>query len=366
MEKQTENQSHQDFDLLASIFRFFGSIKQGIIRFSKAIVYSCLWIFNKLIRNFFLWILLLAGLICWAYFFQKETNYYYESKALVYCNGFDNFTLDQTIQKLNSAIQNKNTNFLSSKLNLTEEECSKLIKVDMGVGIDLDNDGIPNQIRFENKYAADQYYKEQILRTKDEGEVMKLRPKSVKIPELAMIHIVTQASDDLFPKLTKAVIDYLNTNPELHNSFVSYSANTKFALQTIDNQIKLIDSLQKIEYLENSRKQKEAVQRDLYLAALMSSNSNLTTKEAKQISSRQTMYYEDILLLIEERNELQKKYDQAQSPLYIVSDFIPERTDQHTVWFWKPILFSIILTLIIGSIVDYRKNILAYIRKQRR
>lgn len=359
----TENQG---FDLLASIIGFFRSIRNAIIALFKGIIAAIYWIFRKIIRYFFCFIVILASCLFWGFYTQKSMSQYYQGDAMVYCNGFDSFTLNEEVRKLNDAIRSNNTVYLTNALGIEAEYCAKLMNIEMATLVDNDDDGLPNIVKFDKKFAPDEYLKPEILKTKEEGDVRVKTPKSVKIPEMAVLRIsVNTTSIDEFKAVAKGVLRFFNAEETLVSLFHIYKETVDFGYQTAQNQIAMLDSLQKIEYLENARKQNVSSSRDLYLAALMSSNNNLTTKDAEKISRRQGVFHEDILELLEQRNDYRKKSEMAQSPLTVISDFSPALVSISKSWLPLTILLSLIIHAALASILDYRKQIWQYIKEQR-
>ena len=333
----------ENFDLLESIIGFCRWVKRGLTALVKGLGQGLVWLFNIHIRYFFVFLILLVGLGIWAYVQRpdEEKRTEYVGSAYVYCNGFDNFTLDQTIHKLDLAIKTKGIPYLMEELRLDEDECLLLKGVRLGVGVDMDNDGIPNLVRFEKKFVADQFEKGEVLNKRKEGQVVERYPKSQKVPDMAVIEIKTADVDKpMFDKLAAAVLDYCNRHRDLQRLYKVYKESLAYTLGSCERQIKMLDSLQTIEYIEN-------------------------VEDVARLSGPATFYYEDILELVEEKNRLQSRYEIAEAPLTLLSGFVPvEKVHEDYWWLWV-VFASIAVTGVVGGCLDGRKKIGAYVKAQR-
>ncbi len=362
--KETNQQS--EFDMLAGIASFFRSIKNGIIFFFKWLGKALVWIFNIHIRYFFLFLaLLVAGGLFFS--FTKHESQTVSGDTMVYCNGFDNFTLDQVVRKLNDAIHQGNTELLSDYLHLSFEDCRRLDEVTLSVGIDSDNDGLPNSFRHKDKFRPDTYTKGQIIKTKQKGEVFERIPKEVKIPDLASLRISVSGSDaGFFVKASDTILYFLNHHPDLTKQYKAYISGLEQTYRNYNRQIALLDSLSHIEYIENTRKQKTAPQKDLFMAGMLSSSRDITAEEITRLSAQHTFYYEDILSLDEDRTKIRQRFEIATSPVTVLSDSVPLISLHTQAWKTEALCSAILLTIVIGAFWDNRKKIFAYIKEQRK
>ncbi|MDE6493456.1 MAG: hypothetical protein K2L50_02605 [Bacteroidales bacterium] len=365
--KESTHPSNGEFDMLSGIASFFLACKKGFIQLGKWLGKAFVWGFNLHIRYFFLFLVFLIALLFW-FRSQRDTEDRCSGNATLYCNGFDNYTFDQIVGKLNTAIAQKNTAYLSRTLNISPEDASRLYAIFMGVGIDLDQNGIPNTFRFSNKFEADRYTKGQVLKSKQKGEILERIPRDVKIPDMAALEFTTRGNNTgFFLKMADTVLHYLNHHPDLQKLYRSYITGLEYTCRNYDRQIALLDSLTKIEYVENARKQKTAPQKDLYMAGILTSNKDLAVEDITRMAAQHTFYYEEILPLTQERAKLQQRYELAVSPLTVISGFAPSISHYHSyLWLLRPIFLSILITLILGSLWDHRKQVRAYIKEQRR
>lgn len=362
------NPQKENFDLLDSIIGFFRWIKRGLKAFFvKGIGHGSVWLLNVHIRYFYIFLVLLLGLGTWAYL-EKDTEperTEYIGTAFVYCNGFDNFTLDQAVLKLDLAIWTGGLPYLMENLGLSAKECRLLKSLTVGIGVDTDNDGIPNSIKYEKKFEADKYEKGEVLEKKKEGEIMERYPKAQKIADMAVLELKTKAvNKETFDKLAQAILDYLNNLPDLQRMYKVYAANLEYTLAAYNTQIMMLDSLQSIEYLENSRKQKMAYGRDLYMTAMLTTNRGISVDDVERLSSPTTFYYGEILTLVQERNELQARFEMADCPVSTLSTFVPTRHRFPDYWYIWPIVIAVAGTGLIGGCIDNRRKIGAYLKEQ--
>ena len=364
IEKEMDkNNAPKEFDMLASIGAFFQSIRKGVIVLFKTLKQFLFWVLNIHIRYFFLFLALYA--IClFAGFRQKSTTLVYEGQAAFLCNGFDNFLLDKTVNGINQMISRQEYGFLAKELGLPEEDCRNIGAITLGVGYDTDNDQIANEVVFKDKFKPDQYEKPQIVRTREEGEKIERLPRSAKISNTAFLRLsVNCNSAEYFLKIADTLVDYLNRMPSLARAYENYLGNLRFSLDLYHAQIRSLDSLQK-----TYRKSTEAQirEKDYGYLSLLASNNNLTGKEIKELSQPVPVFYEEILDLAKERNELNRDLELATAPLSVISGFSPSSLELSSKWLGKSILSALLIAIAIGALLDFRKDIAAHIRNERK
>lgn len=360
----TENNTpqKQEFDMLASILGFFGSIKRACIRLFKAIVNALVWLFNSIIRHFIIWIGVIAICFTLAYINRPASRYTMSGEVLVECNGFNIFILDKNVENLNHKIAFRQIARLAQQLGIDENLCGNLLSVEMGVAYDSDNNGYPNEIRYDDKFAPDTYEKGVVLDTKGKGEILYKEPIKLKMPRMASLKITTNPiGQDEFTQLVQAVINYFNQSQVLK---IQYQLYIEHMEEERDLQIAQMQSL--ISMQEGTKLNQELSKEESYMVAMMSSCKNLQLDDVRKIFQQQGLYTKDISDNIKYISELQTQIDKARQPLTVLSEISPVNQASHTSWKKTPAILSVVLSIVLCLLLDYRKEIIAYIRQQRK
>lgn len=353
----------QDFDMLASIGAFFRTIRKSIILFFKYLGKFLYWILNIHIRYFFLFLIIYALCLYLASRNRNDASPICSAEATVYCNGFDNFMLDRIVNQFNEMIYNSEYEYLARETGLSADECRLILELKLGVGIDTDNDGLVNNVVFNDKFEADKYEKPQLLRTRESGEQMERYPKALKIADMAFLQVkISGNSPEAFYKITDSIIAYINSRPPIRSLYRSYMENLDYSLFVYNTQIRTLDSLQK-----KGLYRTDAVSvKDYAYLSLVASNNNLTGKELKKLTDPSPVYYDEILDLAEERNRINQRIQMADAPVSILSDFIPSSRTIPKKWVGPALSEALCIAIFLGALLDFHKIIWQHIRNERR
>lgn len=360
----TENNTpqKQEFDMLASILGFFGSIKRACIRLFKAIVNALIWLVNSIIRHFIIWVGVIIICFVLAYLKRPDSRYTMSGEVLVECNGFNIFILDKNVENFNHRIASGQIARLAQQLGIDENLCGNFLSVEMGVAYDSDNNGYPNGIRYNDKFSPDTYEKGEVLDTKEKGEILYKEPIMLKMPHMASLKITTNPiGQDEFIQLSQAVINHLDKSQVLRKQYQLYIEHME---SERDLQLAQMQSL--IRMQEGSRINQELSKEESYMVAMMSSCKNLQLDDVRKIFQQQGLYTKDISDNIKHISELQTQIDKALKPLTVLSEFSPVSQAYHPSWKKTPAILSVVLSIVLCLLWDYRKEIITYIRQQRK
>lgn len=360
----TENNTpqKQEFDMLASILGFFGSIKRACIRLFKAIVNALIWLVNSIIRHFIIWVGVIIICFVLAYLKRPDSRYTMSGEVLVECNGFNIFILDKNVTNLNHRIASRQIARLAQQLGIDEALCGNLLSVEMGVAYDSDNNGYPNEIKYNDKFAPDTYEKGEVLDTKEKGEILYKEPIMLKMPRMASLKITTNPIGmDEFIQLSQAVIKYFDQSQVLRNQ---YQLHIEQMESERDLQLAQMQSL--IRMQEGTKLNQELSKEESYMVAMMSSCKNLSLDDVRKIFQQQGLYTKDISDNIKHISELQTQIDKARQPLTVLSEISPVSQAYHPSWKKTPAILSVVLSIVLCLLLDYRKEIITYIRQQRK
>ncbi|MEG2665834.1 MAG: hypothetical protein RSA02_02320 [Bacteroidales bacterium] len=309
------------------------------------------WILNSILRHFVLFLILFALSIS-IVFFLRHQNHTYEGECSFNCNGFDNLLLDTEISKLDHLIQNHNTLVLSSMLQLPQESVKKITSIHMGIGIDTDGDLVANEITYKKKYRAN-LYEEIKGKSKDMEEKFFQKPLRVRLPNTGYLYITTSTNNaNEFNTITQSIIKYINKNSFLTACFQSHININLLLLQEYAKQIQMLDSLQIIEYIENSRRAQPTGSTIIYTA-----NADNKGKQ---------LFHADILALNEKENNIHSDLAINKSPITILSNFYPISRQLSFATYPLMLLFSLLIGLLLCLIMDHHKAIIQYIQKQQK
>lgn len=301
---------------------------------------------GKAIKSFFTWllrlfngfILLLVRKSLWLFSFSiigiffgylvyKNTPRYYSSEMIARSNAINNSVVINSINLLNNLFENNNYKTLGSYFGITTQNAEKIKSIEAFYGIDVNRDNIVDFVDYEKKYS----------------------PKDTTQKRLTDVFYlkISVYDEAVFKDARDGIKQYLNSNPYL----VEYDAvRKKQALSLIEeykNQIKKLDSLQKVQYFEVPSSQKSGSNQMIIL----------NEKEKK-------LYHAEIISLYNNQLGLERDLLLNPEPITIIQDFTPlAKVDNPLIKFLKVWVISFfILGFIISLLWQYRRKIWTLIK----
>lgn len=344
-----ENSNTTEIDLLSVFIHFGKNIKYFFQSTLKSIGQLGLHLARIIIQNFWLIAIIVVIFLSYGYYSYKKELSNLEGEALVQCNGFCNSTLELEIKKLNSSIRNKNNANLTSLLNIPDSSIQKISSICMGYGIDLDNDSIPNLVSY-NENGAPNITEVEQKKDNENKTIWAKKTTRGRIPRIAYISIVVNTLNvDEFNAISNGVLYYINNCPYLMKANSSYRLMCQDQVSALNKQLILLDSLQKIEYIEVARKKGERAPSDRVIFT-----SSYQGKEKQQL-------HEDVLKISTNKLKLEKTLRDEEYAISIISDFKPIISEKQTLN--KFLISNLLLGLILGYIFGLLKTSYPRIKK---
>jgi len=296
---------------------------------------------GKAIKNFFHWIiwliqsflLLLLRKSIWilsfaifggyvGYFSYKNTPRFYSSEMVARSNSMNNSVIVNSINLLNDLFENRNYSALGNYLGTSPNEAEKIKSIEAFYGIDINRDKIADFIDYKNIYAP-----------KDTTQK--------RLPDVFYLKINVY-DENIFPNVRDGIKKYISTNPYILQNNEIRRQQTKSMIEEYQNEIKKLDSLQKVQYFETPKMQKAGNGQMIVL----------NEKEAK-------LYHHEILALYNKKLLLEKELAINPDPITIIQDFTQlSKAENPLIQFLKTwvILFSF-LGFSIALLWQYRNFI---------
>jgi len=258
---------------------------------------------GKAIKNFFNWIIKLFNsfilliiqkslwIIAFAifggfvgYFFYSNTPRFYSSEMVARSNSMDNNVIINSINLLNDLFENKNYTALGSYLGTTAAKAAKIKSIEAFYGIDLNKDKITDYVDYDKTYNPRDTTKKRLT------DIFYLR--------------INVFDETIFPSVRDGIKRYISTNPYILQNNDVRIQQTESLIEEYKNEIKKLDSLQKVQYFEVPKMQK----------AGNSQMVVLNEKEAK-------LYHNDIINLYNRKLSLEKELSINPDPITVIQDF---------------------------------------------
>lgn len=324
-DQNTRPQTTDEMDLIELFNRIGNSIKKGVI-----------WIINRfqdfvllLIRKS-LWIISFSiiGAIV-GYLFFKATPRYYSSEMVAVSNALDNNYIVSSINLLDDLFKTDNHTIAANYLEIPFENAKQIKSIEAYYGIDVNKDRIPDYVDYMGTF----------------------NPKDTSIRRITDFFYVKMEvySESVFAQARDGIKKYFNKNNFVIKNNQVRIAQSETLIQSIDQEIKKLDSLQKIQYFEIPKSQK-------------ANNSQMIVLNEKEMK----LYHDQILSLQRQKLELEKDITIKKDPITVVQDFTPLSKAENPVtkYLMNWILIFSLLGFIISLLWQYKKIILDLIKEK--
>ncbi|HPD95984.1 MAG TPA: hypothetical protein PLA24_08820 [Tenuifilaceae bacterium] len=320
-EQQNKQQTPDEIDLIELFNKMGRGIKNGTLWLLKQIKLLIILLIRKS-----LWIIIfgIIGLFI-AYFLFTNSKRYYASELTATSNSVNSTYIINSVNLLNDLFKEQNYKIASDYLALSLDEVKKIKSIKSFYGIDVNGDGVPDYVDYANKYVYN--------------------PKDSIIKRLKdYFYVDIEVYDEnIFSKARDGIINYIQRNPYVVQNNNERVRKNATLIVSYDNEIKKLDSLQKIEYFKIPLDQKAASNQMVIL--------NEKTKE---------LYHDQILKLEKTRLYYQGQNELYGDPITIIQDFTPlSKAENPYMQYAKKwgIVFAI-LGFIISLLWQYRKKII--------
>jgi len=316
-------QATDEIDLIELFNKIGNSIKKG-----------AMWIISRLqdlilllIRKS-LWIISFSIIGAFVgYSFFKATPRYYSSQMVAVSNALDNNYIVSSINLLDDLFKGGNHDIAANYLEIPVENAKQIKSIGAYYGIDVNKDKLTDYVDYTETY----------------------NPKDTSIRRITDFFYVKMEvfSETVFAQARDGIKKYINKNNFVIDNNQVRIAQSEELIKSIDQEIKKLDSLQRIQYFEIPKSQK-------------ANNTQMVVLNEKEMK----LYHEQILALQQQKLRLQKDITINKDPITVVQDFTPLSKAENPVT--KYLINWVALFSLLGFIVSllwqFKKAIIQLIK----
>ncbi|MEG1572615.1 MAG: hypothetical protein RR328_03605, partial [Bacteroidales bacterium] len=308
----SEPKQENEIDLLALTIKCFRAIGHGICVLFKGIGHALFLFLQFIIRRFTLVCVFLVIGVAVAVTYYLISPAAFQGEAIIQCNGFEVQNLDNEVNKLNKMLHGSDDLYVARTLGISIPMVKQIRSIRMGYGIDLDQDGITNEVSY-NEMGKKNIIEETILKGQ-EGTAGTIRKKVLRgrVPGIAYLNLRTSTTNPAtYRQISNALFNYIRRNPSLSRAYESNRISIVEQISQLTFQIDRLDSLQSIEYIEMARKRSQGM-----------ANSDKIVFTSYQEKDRQ-LFHGEMLALETQRNGLEAQLRLQTTNITVLSDFQP-------------------------------------------
>ncbi len=316
------NEDKTELDLLDIL----QSIGKWFLKLFRSIVHALGWVLRLLYRHFLCFIVTVV-LMCVLCALQNKQKLY-RGEADLKASSFSSYFIKGILDPLHFQSVYSDSFSIAEKMNIPVSVASQISDIQGYYYIDIHNDGIPDYIDYENTYDMN-------------DTTMSILPWRIRIA-------VESKDTSLFSKMKDAVTFAITNNEQVMRENELRISQMDQKIQSIDYEIKLLDSLRKKEYFE--RKKDISVSMDKMVM--------LNERETK-------LYHSDILEL--ERAKMDVIWERSifTNGIAFENDFEinPKPINSCSKTYPKYILVGVILSILLSCIWENKESIQNFFKK---
>ena len=317
-EQITRQQATDEIDLLELFNRMGGGIKRGVLW-----TYRLILNFLMLIVRKSLWIVAftIIGLIV-AYVLYQVSRRFYSSEMTAISNSINNTYVVGSINLLNDLFKQNNYSIAANYLNIDINRAKEIKSIEAFYTIDINKDGLPDYTDYKWKYNP--------------------RDTTKRLDSYFVIRLEVY-DESIFAQVRDGIKNYIYKNKFILDNNNERIRQNKILIETIENEIRKLDSLQKVEYFELPQMQRAT------------SNQMVVLNEKDR-----KLYHEQKLLLEKEKLRLEKDLNINSEPITIVQDFTPlsKAENPYSKYAMKIGLLFAVIGFFVSILWQHRKTIL--------
>lgn len=278
----TQKQTSDEIDLLELFSRMWQGFKNAIN-----------WIINLIVKFFLLlirkslWIISFGviGLVV-GYIFYANSKRFYSSEMTAISNSINNSYVVSSINLLNDVFKQKNYPIAANYLNIDINRVQEIKSIEAFYTMDINKDRIPDYTDYKRQY----------------------NPKDTTIKRLDNYFVIRLEvyDESIFAQVRDGIKNYIYKNKFILDNNNERIRQNKILIETIENEIWKLDSLQKVEYFELPQMQRAT------------SNQMVVLNEKDR-----KLYHDQKLALEREKLQLEKDININSEPITVVLDFTP-------------------------------------------
>jgi len=316
-EQITRQQATDEIDLLELFNRMGGGIKRGVLW-----TYRLILNFLMLIVRKSLWIVAftIIGLIV-AYVLYQVSRRFYSSEMTAISNSINNTYVVGSINLLNDVFKQKNYPIAANYLNIDINRVQEIKSIEAFYTIDINKDGLPDYTDYKWKYNP--------------------RDTTKRLDSYFVIRLEVY-DESIFAQVRDGIKNYIYKNKFILDNNNERIRQNKILIETIENEIRKLDSLQKVEYFELPQMQRAT------------SNQMVVLNEKDR-----KLYHDQKLALEREKLRLEKDININSEPITVVQDFTPlsKAENPYTKYAISLGLLFAVLGFVISIFWQYKRDI---------
>ena len=317
-EQITRQQATDEIDLLELFNRMGGGIKRGVLW-----TYRLILNFLMLIVRKSLWIVAftIIGLIV-AYVLYQVSRRFYSSEMTAISNSINNTYVVGSINLLNDVFKQKNYPIAANYLNIDINRVQEIKSIEAFYTIDINKDGLPDYTDYKWKYNP--------------------RDTTKRLDSYFVIRLEVY-DESIFAQVRDGIKNYIYKNKFILDNNNERIRQNKILIETIENEIRKLDSLQKVEYFELPQMQRAT------------SNQMVVLNEKDR-----KLYHDQKLALEREKLRLEKDININSEPITVVQDFTPlsKAENPYSKYAMKIGLLFAVIGFFVSILWQHRKTIL--------
>lgn len=314
----TQKQTSDEIDLLELFSRMWQGFKNSIK-----------WIINLIVKFFLLlirkslWIISFGviGLVV-GYIFYTNSKRFYTSEMTAISNSINNSYVVSSINLLNDLFKQKNYSIAANYLNIDINRVQEIKSIEAFYTMDINKDRIPDYTDYKRQY----------------------NPKDTTIKRLDNYFVIRLEvyDESIFAQVRDGIKNYIYKNKFILDNNNERIRQNKILIETIENEIRKLDSLQKVEYFELPQMQRAT------------SNQMVVLNEKDR-----KLYHDQKLALEREKLRLEKDININSEPITVVQDFTPlsKAENPYTKYAISLGLLFAVLGFVISIFWQYKRDI---------
>ena len=261
------------------------------------------------------------------YLIYKKTPRFYSSEMIAQPNGFTSIDMVQYINDVHMMCVRNNVDGITNAFQISEESAKLIKNIEAFYFIDVNGDGIGDNIDYNYKY--------------DPEDTTKTVIKSRLLIRAEVL------DNNIFIDVKEGLKRYIDNNPYLLTVNDLKKRELQALIEQSDYEISKLDSLQDFEYYKSP--QDGELNRDGQIVFL---NENLTQ-----------LYYRDKTSLLSRRLSYQRALELATDPITIIKDFTVLQAEENPLinYLIRYGIYSGILGYFLMLFLAYRKKIVDYL-----
>ncbi len=320
----TTERKNDEIDLI-EVFQKIGTGIKNLFNWFINLLYNILLFF---IRKAILIIIIMIIFLSFGYYKYKTSPRFYSSSIEAYSNAISSIDMINYVNNIHELFRTNNTVVLQSKLNVEQEELKKIKNVKAYKVIDLNQDGVSDEIDYFEKYST----------------------ADTLVSENRFVVKVEVFDPAIFPIIQASILSYIDKNKYINELNTVRKKQLNELIVKLDEEINALDSLKKTEYFKINEK----------LEPLSGQLLVMNEKETK-------LYHDQIISLYKQKQDLEQNLELRTEPITIIQDFSALTTIENDLMTYVKTygIMGLVISILISFITEKRKEILKIISDSR-